>query len=140
MKKILILVCLGALVFIGTAFSEPIEFPNGITVDVAPGWSYEGEGDSIMLIAEDRSCAITIVISNAEGLTSEEAAKVMSKEHNGSEPQKLDEDSYVYGFKNENGLDTHVILGVENGKLKVLSITGDHKDVEGIIDSITEKN
>ncbi|MCL1875126.1 MAG: hypothetical protein FWF87_02555 [Synergistaceae bacterium] len=139
MKKILILACLSAFIFVGAAFSEPIEFPNGITVDVAPGWLYEGEGDSAILTAEDKSCTIAIVISKVEGLTSEEAAKVMSKEHNGSEPQKLDEDSYIYSFQNENGIDTNVILGVENGKLKVLSITGDHKDVEGIIDSITEK-
>ena len=139
MKKIITLACLGVLFFVGTAFSEPIEFPNGITVDVAPGWSYEGEGESIILIAEDKSCTIAIVVSDAEGLTSEEAAKLMSKEHNGSEPQKLDEYSYVYGFKNENDIDTNVILGVENGKLKVLSITGDHKDVEAIIDSIIEK-
>jgi hypothetical protein len=140
MKKIFVWVCIAALLFVGTAFSEPIDFPNGITVDVAPGWSYEGEGDSIMLLAEDESCAISIIVTNAGGITSsEEAAKTMSKEHNGTEPKEFDDDTYEYSFKNEADVITRVFVGIEEGKLKVLSITGEHKDVEGMINSISEK-
>jgi|GEM_PF-2566114 len=139
MKKFFVLFCIAALLFAGTAFAEPIKFPNGITVDVAPGWSYEGEDDSIVLVAEDESCAIAIIVSDAEGLTSsEEAAKAMAEEHKGSELQKIDDDTYVYTFMNEAGVETRVFVGIEEGKLKVLSITGNHKDVEGIINSITE--
>ena len=140
MKKFFTLFCIASLLFAGTAFSEPIEFPNGITVDVAPGWSYEGEGDNIMLLAEDESCAIAIIVSDAQGMTSsEEIAKAMADEHNGSEVSKIDDDTYLYTFKNEAGVDTKVFVGIEEGKLKVLSITGDHKDVEDMISSITEK-
>jgi hypothetical protein len=140
MKRIIVLTCMIAILFVGTALSEPIEFPNGIIVDVAPGWSYEGEGDSIILLSEDESCAIAIVITEAGELkTSEEAAKLLSKEHNGSEPEKIDDDAYEYSFKNETGVNTRVFVGIEDGRLKVLSITGNHKDVEGMIDSITEK-
>ena len=140
MKKFLTLFCIATLFFAGTAFSEPIEFPNGITVDVAPGWSYEGEEDTVVLTAEGGSCVIAIIVSDAQGITSsEEAAKVMSQEHEGSEIEKVDDDTYLYTFMNEAGIETRVFVGVEDGKLKVLSITGDHKDVEGMIDSITEK-
>jgi len=139
MKRILVLICVATLFFVGTAFSEPIEFPNGIIVDVAPGWSYEGEGDSVILLAEDESCAIAIVISKAGDLkSSEEAAKLLSKEHNGTEPEEIDDDAYEYNFTNEAGINTRVFVGIEDGKLKVLSITGDHKDVDGMINSITE--
>jgi hypothetical protein len=138
MKKLLALACVASLICVGTAFSEPIEFPNGITVDVAPGWSYEGEGNSIMLLAEDESCSIAIVVSEAEGFTSEEAAKTMSIEHKGTEPKEIENNTYEYSFKNEKGVVTRVFVEVENGKLKVLSITGEHKDADGIIDSITE--
>jgi hypothetical protein len=139
MKKILALICMTAFIFVGTAFSEPIEFPNGITVDVAPGWSYDGEGENILLVAEDESCVIAIFVSDAKGMTSEEAAKTMSKEHKGTEPKEFEDDSYEYSFRNETGANTRVFVGIEEGKLKVLSITGDHKDVEGIINSISEK-
>jgi len=139
MKKVFVLICVAALFFVGTAFSEPIEFPNGIIVDVAPGWSYEGEGDSIILLSEDESCAIAIIVSKAGDLkSSKEAAKLLSKEHNGSEPEEIDDDTYEYSFINEAGINTRVFVGIEDGKLKVLSITGEHKDVDGMINSISE--
>jgi hypothetical protein len=140
MKKIFTLFCIATLLFVGTAFSEPIEFPNGIIVDVAPGWSYEGEEDRILLVAEDESCAIAIIVSDAKGITSiEEAAKTMSEELKGSEPTKIGDDTYLYSFLNEAGVETKVFVGLEDEKLKILSITGEHKDVEDMVISITEK-
>ena len=139
MKKFFALVCAAALLFaLGTAFAEPIKFPNGLTVDVAPGWFYEGEDDNIVLIAEDQSCAITITVVAAEGVTGRDAAFGMSKEHGGSEPQEIGEDFYFYSFQNENGVECRVFVGAEDGKLKVISITGDHQDVEDILNSIEE--
>jgi len=139
MKKMFVLACLAVFVFVGTAFSEPIDFPNGLTIDVAPGWSYEAEDERIILIAEDNSCAISIIVSEVEGVTSLEAANEMAKEHQGTEPAKIDDNTYEYSFIDEKGSSTKVFVEVENGKLKVLSITGDHKDVEDIIDSIKER-
>jgi len=139
MKKIFVLVCALSLFFAGTAFTEPIEFPNGLTIDIAPGWSYEGEGDSIALTAEDKTCAVYITVTDAGDVSGKDTAIAMSKEHDGSKPQQLDEDTYFYVFENERGNNTRVYVGVEDGKLKILSITGDHKDVDEMISTITEK-
>ena len=137
MKRILILVCISALLFAGTAFAEPIKFPNGLTVDVAPGWSYEGEGDEIVLVAEDGSCAIGIIVTSAQGISSgKDAAIAMSQEHGGSEPQEIEEDTYFYTFLNEHGIESKVFVGIDEGKLNVISITGDHRDVDSILASI----
>ncbi|MCL1941271.1 MAG: hypothetical protein FWG09_04950 [Synergistaceae bacterium] len=140
MKKIFALVCAAAFIFAGTvcASAEVIKFPNGLTIDVAPGWSYESNETNIVLVAGDESCAIAIIVADAEGMTSKEAAETLSKEHKGSAPQKIDETSYVYTFENEHGVGTTVIVGVEDGKLKVLSVTGQHDDADGIINSIKE--
>lgn len=139
MRKILVLVCAVTLIFAGTAFAEPIEFPNGLTIDVAPGWSYEGEGNDTILTAEDESCVIFITIADAEGVSAKDAAEAMSKEHGGSEPVQVDDETYLYVFNNQHGVECKVFVGIDNGKLKVLSIFGDHKDVESILDSIVER-
>ena len=138
MKKTLVLVFAAALLFAVTAFAEPVKFPNGLTIDVAPGWSYEGEGEGITLIAEDESCVIFISVSDAEGASSKDVAEAMSREHGGSKPQQIDEDIYLYTFNNEHGADCRVFTGVDNGKIKIVLIAGDHKDVEDMINSIEE--
>ena len=138
MKKIFVLVCALSFIFAVTAFAEPIKFPNGLTIDVAPGWSYEGEGDTIALTAEDKTCAIYITVTEAGNLSGKDTAEIMSKEHDGSKPQQLDEDTYFYVFGNDNGVNTRVYVGVEDGKLKILSITGEHKDIDEMMSSITE--
>jgi len=138
MRKIFILVCLIAFVFAGTAFAEPIKFPNGLTIDVAPGWSYEGKDEEITLIAEDQSCAIYISITDANGASGKDIAAAMSKSHGGSVPQLIDDEIYFYTFNNEQNVECKVFSGVDNGKLKVVLIAGDHKDVEDIINSIEE--
>ena len=139
MKKFFALVCVAAFVFGGAAFAEPIKFPNGLTIDVAPGWSYEGIDDSVILFSENMSCAIYITVIDAEGMSAKDAAAAMSQGINGSEPQEVEEGTYFYTFMNEHGVESRVFAGVERGKLKVVSITGDHPDVDDIINSIIEE-
>ena len=98
MKKIFVLVFMAAIIFAGTvcASAEPIKFPNGITVDVATGWSYEGEGDNIILIADDESCVIGIIVADPEGMKSgEEAAEALSNQHKGTKPEKINDGSWT---------------------------------------------
>ena len=136
MKRIFVLVCAVAFLFAGAAFGEPIRFPNGLTVDVAPGWSYEGTDEEIILTAEDNSCVIFITVADADGLSGREIATAMSEEHGGSEPQQIYNDTYFYTFINEHGVECKVFAGVEDGRIKVVLIAGDHNDIEDMLASI----
>lgn len=137
MKKLLALLCV--LAFAATASAEVIDFSNiHLKIDVPAGWTYASDGDTASMIAEDKSCAITVAKTAAEGITAEAAAKQMAAEHKGTEPQKLDDVTYQYTFKNENGVDTVVTVGVENNLLMVISVTGQHAEVSNILGSIQE--
>ena len=126
MKKIIVIVfCITALIFTGTAFAKQVEFLNG-TIDILEGWLYKtvyGNGgdsvffvylpdyDNILLAPSDSKGFIVQSIPNNEGYkSSEEAAEAMAKD---TAKKSRRNDIVGMAEKCDNGA---YYIGIEKGK------------------------
>ena len=137
--RVVFFTCLLSLALCLPALAEMKEFAK-FKIDVPAGWTTEVDGDTVGIIAPDKSAAISVTVAASEGATPEAIAKDLSEAFKGSAPEKSD-DVYVFTFKNESGVDSvGVVAGLGDGKqVAVVTITGEHADVEKIVGSLEKK-
>lgn len=135
MKKFLSVVFV--LLMVVSASAEVISFPSAkVTIDVAAGWEYSDDGKgTAILVAGDKSASISFTKVPAEGLTLDQWATELSKQHKGTTPTKAGDSAMTYTF---NGGKTTVIVGISDGSAGILSVTGEHADIGDMVNSIED--
>ena len=106
-------------------------------VDVPAGWTAKDDDGTVIIAAADNSAVITITAGDNDGTSIEELAKQVSAELKGSAP-KLEDDTYIFTFKNENGVDSHGFVSGDAKQFALVTITGEHSDTEKILNSLEE--
>ncbi|MDR3321315.1 MAG: hypothetical protein LBS93_02615, partial [Synergistaceae bacterium] len=61
--------------------------------------------------------------------------KQASEELKGTKPKKSG-DAYTFDFDNGSGITSHAIIMGDDEFVAVITITGEHDDIEGILDSM----
>jgi hypothetical protein len=144
MNKIRALVLAFAMVcsFAVPAFAKVKDF-GYFTADVPDTWTIEqSEGDvnEVSFTAPDNTAVVAVSISNSEGGSTEEIIANMAGVL-GAKPEESD-GTYVFSFKNRSGIDSYAIVRVEEDANMIITFTfsGNHPDMEGIVDSMTIKD
>ena len=162
MKKTHVLVCITVLIlvgavfiFVGTTSAEPVKFECGITVDVPSGWGHEegfikiAHGINVYPL-EDKDSGIVILLfpNSVKVKTTEEAAKSLAGDLNGTELQKDEKGTYSFWHNEEKvivvGIDKVILTkdGRDIGEDEVVvvlllrGIKDSDKDADKIINSI----
>jgi hypothetical protein len=146
MKKAFVLsaVILAAVLLMAAAFSVPasakvmkFDFIR-VSVNVPSGWEVQEdrENNTVGLVAEDESAAITLSAYEDIGMSLKEFAEQAAEELEGETPKKQPNGTYVFDCENENDVTTHVVVSGSEKFAAIISVTGEHEDVDGIIGSI----
>jgi hypothetical protein len=77
-------------------------------------------------------------LDTTSGVSLEETAQAFSRELEGSEPQ-IEAGVYRFTFKNDRGEDSIMLISGEGKSFTAVGITGDHQEVEKIVDSLKAK-
>jgi hypothetical protein len=142
MKKILILcsaVLLMAATFAVPASAKVMKFDFiRVSVNVPSGWEVkeDRENNTVGLVAEDESAAITLSAYEDIGMSLKEFAEGAAEELEGDTPKKQPNGTYAFDCENENGVPTHVSVSGSEKFAAIISVTGEHEDIGGIIGSI----
>ena len=136
-KRIGVLSVLAVLVFSAAAFAAVQDFKD-FTVDVPDDWTATQDGTTVVVVANDKSAALSITMDKRDGMEAKDLAAAFAEKLKGSEPV-LEDDVYHFDFKNEAGVESRAILSTEGDKYLMLVITGQNPKLEALIDSIQGK-
>ena len=133
-------VCAFALMLLlsSAAFAVTKEFGR-FTIDVPDGWSASDEGNgTTSIMAEDKSAALTVTINDLKGATLGEVAEQMSNALGGTKPDVDADGDYSFDFSS-GGVASRAVMTGDNREYMMLSITGQHEELAGILNSIEIK-
>jgi hypothetical protein len=108
------------------------------TVEVPGGWKAQEKGATVVLSAPDDSAVVTVTLDKAGGISLKETASAFARELDGSEP-RLEAGVYRFNYKDGQGVDSVMLISGEGNSFTAVGITGDHPEVEKIIDSLEAK-
>ena len=140
MRKIgaVILGC-GLVLSMATASLAAVRSFSHFSVDVPQGWEAAEDGEVVSLLAPGHVAAISVAVDGAEGMTTENLAKAMATQLKGSAPVAVDAGGYAFTFKNQNGVESKSTLFVNNNQYVMITVTGSHPDIQGILKTIKDK-
>ena len=137
-KRIGVVFALGAvLVFSATAFAALQEFKD-LAIEVPDGWTGHQDGDTVAVIANDKSASLSITLGKTEGKDAKTLAKEFAQALKGSEPV-FEDDVYTFTFKGESQVESKAIISTDDGQYMLLVMTGTHPELEDVINSMTMK-
>lgn len=105
------------------------------SIDLPADWTFDTEGDTVILVAKDASCAVTVTAAPQGGMTLEELAGVFAKEFQGDPPTRTAE-GFTFFFPNANGLVSRARIREENNMYILTVSTGEHPALEVMLASI----
>lgn len=133
---------LHAAVLISPVRAEIKEFPY-FSIDLPPGWNVYDEGITVAFIAKNDSATLTVTVEftsgkSTEGMTAEELAHAYAKEMKGTKPVMEDNDPnyYSFEFKAPGGIDSEASIVVSGHRFYLLTVTGRHEDMAGMVESV----
>jgi uncharacterized membrane protein len=108
------------------------------SVDVPNGWDVEEDEENytVTLTAPDES-AITLSAIEGEGVALKDAAQQLSEQLNGTTPE-ANGDVYTFSIDNGNGVISNVVVSGDEEFIVFVTVTGEHEDIAGVIESIEE--
>jgi len=118
----------------GAAWAAPKAFSK-YTLDIPEGWAAHEDGNVVAIYGPYNTAAISIVLDTADGMTALSIAEAMSGQLRGSRPRPTP-DGYVFTFQNHNGVDSISRISVAGGAFVMVTVTGDHPQAAGILNSI----
>jgi hypothetical protein len=124
--------CLSA----STAFAEMKTFPK-FKVDVPAGWTASQDGETVILVANDKSASVSITVASTQGMTLKDLAAAMAQQLKGSQPQAFD-DGYYFTFKSE-AVESSAIITGDDKEYALFVSTGDSPQIEQIMNSLEDK-
>ena len=107
-------------------------------LNVPDGWTETAHGDmGAEFVAPDKSAKFGVAIIPLNGKSVEELANEAAKAANATLEKDADGD-YMFTYT-EDGKEGIAIVSEGDGEIVVMSILGEHADLEGMIESLEEK-
>jgi len=135
--RLLFFTLLLSLVLCMPAMAEVKDFDK-FTALVPAGWTTDKDDDTVVFMGPDNSAVITVTVVQNDGTALEELAKQAAADLKGTAPEK-DDDGYMFTFKNDNGVDGFAVVTGDDKHVALITVTGEHADVEKILGSIEDK-
>ena len=139
MKKLLTALTLVA-VFAAASFAGVQDFGK-FTIDVPEGWTAEQDGETVGIVKNDNTAAVSISVDSMDGASLKELADEYVKALNGRNLTFAD-DTYQFEMTNSNGVDSKAVLSGDGKNYALFVVTGAEnapEDVSRMVGSITEK-
>ena len=139
MKKLLLALTLVA-VFAAASFAGVQDFGK-FTIDVPEGWTATQDGETVGIVKNDNSAALSISVDSTEGASLKEIADEFVKALNGRNLTFTD-GTYQFEMTNANGVDSKAVLSGDDSNYALFVVTGAENapdDISAMMDSLTEK-
>ena len=137
MKRSLALAAVLALVLSAAAFAGVQDFGE-FKVDVPEGWTATQDGETVGIVKNDNTAAISITVDKTDGASAKEVAEAFVEALNGKGLKK-DGEGYTFTFDNGNGVTSEALVVTDDGKYALFVITGKDnapQDVAAIVSSL----
>lgn len=108
------------------------------SMDIPAGWSTSEEGNTAIIVADDKSAALTITKEGTDGMSAKDLAAAFSKELKGTTPTQ-DGEAFMFDFKNGAGVDSKCVLMVEGKEYALFVMTGTSDKFGPMLQSIKDK-
>ena len=111
------------------------------TVDVPDGWTAEQDGETVGIVKNDNSAAVSITYDSTDGASTQEIAEAFVQALNGKNLQG-EGDAFTFEMTNANGVDSKCFVFAENGKYALVVATGIENapdEISAIMDSLEDK-
>ena len=139
MKKLLTALALVA-VFAAASFAGVQDFGK-FTVDVPEGWTATQDGETVGIVKNDNSAALSISVDSTDGASLKEIADEFVKALNGRNLAFTD-GTYQFEMTNANGVDSKAVLSGDDSNYALFVITGAENapdEISKMLDSVKEK-
>ena len=140
MKRLSLAVLFVAL-FAAVAFAAVQDF-GAYTVDVPDGWTATPDGETVGIVKDDNSAAVSITYDSTDGASTKELADAFVEALNGKNLEGSG-DAFTFEMTNANGVDSKCFLFAENGKYALIVATGIENapdEISSIMDSLHDKD
>ena len=144
MKRTIVFAAVLAVVLSAAAFAQDF---GAFTMDIPAGWSASTNGPTGIATKDDKTASLSVTIVPAEGNTAETFANAFAEEFKKSfasvaAPAAEDDGSYSWEMTTAQGVKSTAILAVEDGKCKLVVMTGLEtagEEIAAMLESIKEK-
>ena len=139
MKKLFLALTLVA-VFAAASFAGVQDFGK-FTIDVPEGWTATQDGETVGIVKNDNSAALSISVDSTEGASLKEIADEFVKALNGRNLTFTD-GTYQFEMTNANGVDSKAVLSGDDSNYALFVITGAENapdEITKMLDSVKEK-
>ena len=139
MKRIL-LAAVFAVLAATMAFAGVQDF-GAYTINVPAGWTATPDGETVGIVKDDNSAALSITYDTSDGASLKEIADAFVQALNGK-GLKQDGDSYTFSMTNANGVDSQCFLAGDAEHYALFVVTGLENapdEISAMMDSLTEK-
>ena len=135
LKKVSLFASLLFLCALSTsAFAAKQTFEH-FSIDVPAGWTATQQEATVAIAANDKSASVSITVASLQGMAIGDFAAAISSSYKGSEPEAED-DVYQFTFQLGEVESTAILTEYEEGTYALIVITGEHPQVEEIINSM----
>ena len=138
MKRLSVAVLFVAL-FAAVAFAEVKDF-GAFRVDIPAGWTAEQDGETVGIVKDDNSAAISISYDSTDGASAKEIAEAFMGELKGRNLQGAD-NAFTFEMTNANGVDSKCYVFTDEGKYALIVVTGGENapdEVDAILSSLDD--
>ena len=140
MKRLAVLAAIWAVFSAAAAFAGVQDF-GAYTVNVPAGWTAEQDGETVGIVKNDNSAAISISYDSLDGSSLKEAADAFVEALNGK-GLKSENGGYTFTMTNANGVESKCYLTGDDKNYALIVVTGGENapdEVMAIINSLTDK-
>lgn len=108
--------------------------------DVPPGWQVIDEGEHVVFAAPNESAVVTVTIQDAQNVSAQSIAEMMSKGLKGTTPVwDAASGGYIFDFVNKENMPGKALVKVQGATALILAIMGDNPQVAGLVNSMGDK-
>lgn len=116
---------------------------SDFSIELPDAWQVERDGNSVAFLAQDKSATMLVTVESIarmfkEGMSAKELAEAYAEEFKGSAPEMEDDDPnyYSFNFTSPDGQDSEVSIVVSGQRFYLISISGRHPDLAGMVESV----
>ena len=139
MKRLSIALLITAL-FAAASFAAVQDF-GAFTVDVPEGWTATQDGETVGIVKNDNSAAVSISYDSTDGASAQELAEAFVSALNGRDLQGGN-NAFTFAMTNASGVESTCYLYTENEKYALVVVTGKENapdEVDAIVGSLKDK-
>ena len=132
---------MAAVILAAAAAFAGVQDFGKFTVDVPAGWTATPDGETVGIVKNDNSAAVSITYDSLDGASLKEIAEAFVGALNG---KGLKDEGGVYSFTmtNENGVESKCYVSGDDKNYGLIVVTGGENapdEVSAIMDSLTDK-